>query len=147
MRDLIAPPVRSRRHPPTPGPGHPKQGRNLSGLTHYMSDPGTQETGQCLAQSDPVQGRRARDRRGRIPARSPQGSPTDAGLFTQTIALRLRSRDEVNMVLGDGMADKEPAHRIDPNKPGTGYVIAEDGAVMKVRAHYWTDDQIRTTAT
>ncbi|MBN7317918.1 cell division protein FtsK [Mycobacteroides abscessus subsp. massiliense] len=69
------------------------------------------------------------------------------GLFTQTIALRLRSRDEVNMVLGDGMADKAPAHRIDPNKPGTGYVIAEDGGVMKVRAHYWTDDQIRTTAT
>lgn len=51
------------------------------------------------------------------------------------------------MVLGDGMADKEPAHCIDPNKPGTGYVIAEDGAVMKVRAHYWIDDQIRTTAT
>ncbi|WP_074348656.1 FtsK/SpoIIIE domain-containing protein [Mycobacteroides abscessus] len=69
------------------------------------------------------------------------------GQFTQTIALRLRSRDEVNMVLGDGMADKAPAHRINPNKPGTAYVIAEDGAVMKVRAHYWTDDQIRTTAT
>ncbi|BBB40153.1 FtsK/SpoIIIE domain-containing protein [Mycobacteroides abscessus] len=69
------------------------------------------------------------------------------GQFTQTIALRLRSRDEVNMVLGDGMADKAPAHRIDPNKPGTGYVIADDGAVMKVRAHYWTDDQIRSTAT
>ena len=45
------------------------------------------------------------------------------------------------------MADKEPAHCIDPNKPGTGYVIAEDGAVMKVRTHYWIDDQIRTTAT
>lgn len=68
------------------------------------------------------------------------------GQFTQTIALRLRSRDEVNMVLGDSMADKAPAHRIDPNKPGTAYVIAEDGAVMKVRAHYWTDDQIRSTA-
>lgn len=68
------------------------------------------------------------------------------GQFTQTIALRLRSRDEVNMVLGDGMADTAPAHRIDPNRPGTAYVIAEDGAVMKVRAHYWTDDQIRSTA-
>ncbi|ORA97860.1 cell division protein FtsK [Mycolicibacter minnesotensis] len=68
------------------------------------------------------------------------------GLFTQTIALRLRSRDEVNMVLGEGTADKAPAHRIPPNQPGTGYAIAEDGAVMKVRAHYWTDDQIRDTA-
>lgn len=36
------------------------------------------------------------------------------GLFTQTIALRLRSRDEVTMVLGDGMADAAPAHRISP---------------------------------
>lgn len=51
------------------------------------------------------------------------------GLFTQTIALRLRSRDEVAMVLGDGMADAAPAQRISPDRPGTGYVIAEDGQV------------------
>jgi S-DNA-T family DNA segregation ATPase FtsK/SpoIIIE len=68
------------------------------------------------------------------------------GLFTQTIALRLRSRDEVTMVLGDGMAATAPAHRISPEKPGTGYVIAEDGQVTKVRSDFWSDDQIRSTA-
>ena len=59
------------------------------------------------------------------------------GLFTQTIALRLRSRDEVTMVLGDGMADTAPAHRISPDRPGTGYVIAEDGHVTRVRSDFW----------
>jgi S-DNA-T family DNA segregation ATPase FtsK/SpoIIIE len=68
------------------------------------------------------------------------------GLFTQTIALRLRSRDEVAMVLGDGMADAAPAQRISPEKPGTGYVIAEDGQVTKVRSDFWSDEQIRSTA-
>ncbi|WP_258009750.1 cell division protein FtsK [Mycobacterium avium] len=68
------------------------------------------------------------------------------GLFTQTIALRLRSRDEVAMVLGDGLADVAPAHRISPNDPGTGYVIDEDGQVTKVRSDFWSDDQISTTA-
>jgi len=67
------------------------------------------------------------------------------GLFTQTIALRLRSREEVTMVLGDGMAI---AHRTtdQPDKPGTGYVVAEDGQVTRVRSDYWKDDQIRSTA-
>jgi DNA segregation ATPase FtsK/SpoIIIE, S-DNA-T family len=69
------------------------------------------------------------------------------GLFTQTIALRLRSREEVAMVLGDGLAEVAPAHRISPDAPGTGYVVAEDGSVMRVRADYWTDSQIRATAT
>ena len=68
------------------------------------------------------------------------------GLFTQTIALRLRSRDEVAMVLGDGLADAAPAHRINPEKPGTGYVMAEDGSTMRVRADYWPDAQIRAAA-
>lgn len=68
------------------------------------------------------------------------------GLFTQTIALRLRSRDEVAMVLGDGLADLAPAHRISPNVPGTGYVIDEDGQVTKTRSDFWTDDQIRSIA-
>lgn len=68
------------------------------------------------------------------------------GLFTQTIALRLRSREEVTMVLGDGMADTAPAHRIEPDRPGTGYVIAEDGHTAKVRSDFWSDDQIRATA-
>lgn len=68
------------------------------------------------------------------------------GLFTQTVALRLRSRDEVAMVLGDGLADAAPAHRINPNQPGTGYVIAEDGSTMRVRADFWTDSLIRSVA-
>ena len=69
------------------------------------------------------------------------------GLFTQTIALRLRSRDEVAMVLGDGLADAAPAHRISPDLPGTGYVIEEDGATLRVRADYWPDSLIGTVAT
>lgn len=68
------------------------------------------------------------------------------GLFTQTIALRLRSRDEVAMVLGDGLADAAPAHRINPNEPGTGYVVAEDGSTMRVRADCWPDSLIRSVA-
>lgn len=68
------------------------------------------------------------------------------GLFTQTVALRLRSRDEVAMVLGDGLADAAPAHRIDPNEPGTGYVIDEDGSTVRVRANYWPDSLIHSVA-
>jgi DNA segregation ATPase FtsK/SpoIIIE, S-DNA-T family len=68
------------------------------------------------------------------------------GLFTQTIALRLRSREEVAMVLGDGVANAAPAHRIDPSEPGTGYVITEDGSTMRVRADYWPDSLIRSVA-
>lgn len=68
------------------------------------------------------------------------------GLFTQTVALRLRSREEVTMVLGDGMADRAPAHRVSPNEPGTGYVIEEDGSTVRVRADYWPDSLIRSVA-
>lgn len=68
------------------------------------------------------------------------------GLFTQTVALRLCSRDEVATVLGDGLADAAAAHRIDPNEPGTGYVIDEDGSTVRVRADYWFDSLIRSVA-
>ncbi|OIN80203.1 cell division protein FtsK [Mycobacterium malmoense] len=68
------------------------------------------------------------------------------GLFTQTVALRLRSRDEVAMVLGDGLADAAPAHRINPNEAGTGYVVAEDGSTIRVRADFWPDSLIRSVA-
>lgn len=68
------------------------------------------------------------------------------GLFTQTIALRLRSRDEVAMVLGDGLADAAPAHRINSTEPGTGYVIDEDGSTVRVRADYWPDSLTRFVA-
>lgn len=69
------------------------------------------------------------------------------GLFTQTVALGLRSRDEVTMALGDGLADAAPAHRINPNEPGTGYVVDEDGSILRVRADYWPDLVIRQVAT
>ena len=42
------------------------------------------------------------------------------GLFTQTVALRLRSSDETVMVLGDGMTHIAPAHRISPDPSGHG---------------------------
>lgn len=68
------------------------------------------------------------------------------GLFTQTVALRLRSRDEVAMVLGEGMHEIAPAHRIDPERPGTAYVVVEDGTVARVRADYADDGLIRRVA-
>ena len=67
-------------------------------------------------------------------------------LFSQTIALRLRSSDETSMSLGDGMARSAPAHRIDKNHPGTAWVVEDTGAVDRVRADYWPDDLIRLLA-
>ena len=67
-------------------------------------------------------------------------------LFNQRIALRLITADETTMVLGDGMARLAPAHRINPDHPGTGWLVDETGAVDRVRAHYWTDQQIRDLA-
>lgn len=68
------------------------------------------------------------------------------GLFTQTIALRLASADEVRMVLGQGMGDEAPAHRIPADMPGSGYLVTEGGSVSRVRAHYWSDALIKATA-
>lgn len=68
------------------------------------------------------------------------------GLFTQTIALRIASADEVRMVLGQGMSDEAPAHRIPTDMPGTGYLVTEEGSVARVRAHYWSDALIKATA-
>lgn len=65
------------------------------------------------------------------------------GLFTQTIALRLRSSEETTMVLGDGMTHAAPAHRISPAHPGTGWVVDDTGAADRVRADFWRDDLIR----
>lgn len=69
------------------------------------------------------------------------------GLFTQTIALRLRSSEETAMVLGDGMTRVAPAHRISPTFPGTGWVVEDTGAADRVRADYWTDTLIRDLST
>lgn len=67
-------------------------------------------------------------------------------LFTQTVSLRLRSVEETVMVLGEGMAKRAPAHRISPTQQGTGYVVNDDGSVLRVRADFWSDKQIRRVA-
>ena len=69
------------------------------------------------------------------------------GLFTQTVALRLRSPEETSMVLGDGMTPVAPAHRISPAYPGTAWVVEDTGAADRVRADYWPDDLIRDLST
>ena len=118
----------------------------LAGVTAYMSDPALRKEAAASLSRILTKGRAL----GIVVAAFLQDPRKEVlpmrGLFTQTVALRLRSRDEVTMVLGDGMADAAPAHRISPDKPGTGYVIAEDGQVTKVRADYWSDEQIRSTA-
>lgn len=68
------------------------------------------------------------------------------GLFLQTVALRLRSSDETVMVLGDGMTQIAPAHRIPPTSPGTAWVVEDTGAADRVRADYWSDEMIRSVA-
>lgn len=118
----------------------------LAGLTAYMSDPALRKEAAALLSRILTKGRAL----GIVVAAFLQDPRKEVlpmrGLFTQTIALRLRSREEVTMVLGDGMAEKAAAHRISPDRPGTGYVIAEDGHTTKVRSDYWSDDQIRSTA-
>lgn len=118
----------------------------LAGVTAYMSDPALRKEAAASLTRILTKGRAL----GIVVAAFLQDPRKEVlpmrGLFTQTIALRLRSREEVAMVLGDGMADAAPAHRISPDRPGTGYVIAQDGQVTKVRSDYWSDEQIRTTA-
>lgn len=118
----------------------------LAGVTAYMSDPALRKEAAASLSRILTKGRAL----GIVVAAFLQDPRKEVlpmrGLFTQTIALRLHSRDEVTMVLGDGMADAAPAHRISPDTPGTGYVVAEDGQVTRVRSDFWTDDQIRSTA-
>lgn len=118
----------------------------LAGVTAYMSDPSLRKEAAASLSRILTKGRAL----GIVVAAFLQDPRKEVlpmrGLFTQTIALRLRSRDEVVMVLGDGMVDKAPAHRIDPDRPGTGYVIAEDGHTIKVRSDFWSADQIRSTS-
>jgi S-DNA-T family DNA segregation ATPase FtsK/SpoIIIE len=68
-------------------------------------------------------------------------------LFPQSFGLRLRDREEVAMVLGDGaIAAGAACHKIGRSTPGVGYVLAEDGRVLRVRAGYVTDPMIRELA-
>ncbi|UQX10669.1 FtsK/SpoIIIE domain-containing protein [Candidatus Mycobacterium methanotrophicum] len=118
----------------------------LAGVTAYKSDPTLRKEAAASLSRILTKGRAL----GIVVAAFLQDPRKEVlpmrGLFTQTIALRLRSREEVTMVLGDGMADRAPAHRINPDRPGTGYVIAEDSHTTKVRSDFWSDDQIRATA-
>lgn len=118
----------------------------LAGLTAYMSEPALRKEAAASLSRILTKGRAL----GIVVAAFLQDPRKEVlpmrGLFTQTIALRLRSREEVTMVLGDGLADNAPAHGISPDRPGIGYVIAEDGHTTKVRSDFWSDDQIRATA-
>jgi DNA segregation ATPase FtsK/SpoIIIE, S-DNA-T family len=118
----------------------------LAGLTAYMSDAALRKEAAASLSRILTKGRAL----GIVVAAFLQDPRKEVlpmrGLFTQTVALRLRSRDEVTMVLGDGMADAAPAHRISPDRPGTSYIVAEDGQVTKVRADFWSDDQICSSA-
>lgn len=138
---------RTREHSPTKGsPLVVLLIDELAGVTLYMSDSSLRKAAAASLSRILTKGRAL----GIVVAAFLQDPRKEVlpmrGLFTQTIALRLRSRDEVTMVLGDGMADAAPAHRISPERPGTGYVIAEDGQVARVRSDFWSDDQIRSTA-
>ena len=69
------------------------------------------------------------------------------GLFTQAIGLRLRSKEEVTMVLGEGAVNAGAlCHRIHRSLPGTGFAIGEDGLVVKVRADFTTDDTLKAAS-
>lgn len=69
-------------------------------------------------------------------------------LFPQTLGLRLKEREEVAMVLGEGaIAAGAACHKIPRSTPGVGYVINdEDGRPVKVRAGYVSDEMIRCCA-
>lgn len=68
-------------------------------------------------------------------------------LFTQAIALRLRDKEEVTMLLGDGAVTAGAlCHKIPASMPGVGFVVAEDGRPQRVRAGYVPDELIRQVA-
>jgi DNA segregation ATPase FtsK/SpoIIIE, S-DNA-T family len=68
-------------------------------------------------------------------------------LFTQAIALRLRDREEVTMVLGDGaLRHGALCHKIPHTTPGVGYQLGEDNQPVRVRAGHVTDEMIWAAA-
>jgi S-DNA-T family DNA segregation ATPase FtsK/SpoIIIE len=68
------------------------------------------------------------------------------------MALRLREREEVVMVLNEGaVAAGAACHKIPRSMPGIGYVLNENGDVTRVRvghvtSRHVTDDMIREGA-
>lgn len=68
-------------------------------------------------------------------------------LFTQSIALRLKEREEAAMVLSaEAVRSGAECHHIPRDMPGTGYILDEEGQVTRVRAAYCDDELIRATA-
>lgn len=61
-------------------------------------------------------------------------------LFNQFLALRLDSREEVAMTLGDGAVEAGArAHKINPAHPGIGYAKDEPGQLVRIRLGHVTD--------
>lgn len=137
---------RSRLHEPSPGqPLHVLVIDELAALTAYGEPAVCKEANRLLGEIL-TQGRAL----GVVVLACVQDPRKEVvqlrGLFTQTIALRLRSSTEVSMVLGEGMAETAPAHRISPAQPGRGWVVVDDGQTVEVRADHWTDALIRRVA-
>jgi S-DNA-T family DNA segregation ATPase FtsK/SpoIIIE len=136
----------TRLHEPVVGdPMHVLVIDELAALTAY-ADPSIRREAERLLSEILTQGRAL----GVVVVACVQDPRKDVvamrGLFTQTIALRLRSSEETAMVLGDGMTRVAPAHRISPTYPGTGWVVEDTGAADRVRADYWPDHLIRDIA-
>ena len=136
----------SRLHEPAPGdPLHVLVVDELAALTAY-GDADTRRDGNRLLAEILTQGRAL----GVVVVACVQDPRKEVvgmrGLFTQTIALRLRSVDETRMVLGDGTASLAPAHRLSPNAPGSAWIVDDQGATDRVRADFWPDPLIREVA-
>jgi len=137
----------TRLHQPTVGdPLHVLVIDELAALTAYADTPIRREADRLLAEIL-TQGRAL----GVVVVACVQDPRKDVvsmrGLFTQTLALRLRSAEETAMALGDGMTRIAPAHRISPTFPGTAWVVEDTGAADRVRADYWPDQLIRDLST
>lgn len=137
---------KSRLHEPTPGdPLHVLVIDELAILTAYCDPAAAREANRLLGEIL-TQGRAL----GVVVLACVQDPRKEVvglrGLFTQTVAMRLRSVFEVSMVLGEGMADRAPAHRISPANPGTAYVVDDGGQCMEVRADYWPDSLVKHVA-
>lgn len=136
----------TRLHEPTPGdPLHVLVIDELAALTAY-ADVMVRREAERLLSEILTQGRAL----GVVVVACVQDPRKDVvpvrGLFTQTIALRLRSIEETVMVLGEGAATIAPAHLISPLVPGTSWIVDDTGAVDRVRADFWPDDVIRAVA-
>lgn len=137
---------RSRLHEPTVGdPLHVLVIDELAALTAYAEPEVRRDAGRLLGEIL-TQGRAL----GVVVVACVQDPRKEVvsmrGLFTQTVALRLRSVEETVMVLGEGMTQAAPAHRISPAAPGTGWVVEDTGTTDRVRADLWPDDLVRDIA-